>query len=127
MKASLILSFSFFIILFIGETILANPIFKKHLDTNMNQSKDTVCDTTGFFDSNTAVTFFGDSRIDFVSDLIYGAASLDHYLSTKGTWNVQIQEIQRVEQEAEKKRLEALAEYNRQQEPLVLPSEVLLK
>ena len=66
----------------------AEPTFKRYLDINTDNS-DIRCSTAGFYDSNTAVTFFGDSRIDLVDNLAYGAASLDHYLSTKGAWNVQ--------------------------------------
>ena len=69
--------------------IEANPPFKRHLAPIPGEPSFDPCVTTGCFDSNTAVTFFGDSRIDLVDNLAYGAASLDHYLSTKGSWNVQ--------------------------------------
>jgi hypothetical protein len=89
MKVFSIISFYIFIRLFIGEGILANPIFKMHLDTNIYQSNFKVCSTSGFYDANTAVTFLGDSRIDLVDNIAYGAASLDHYFATYGAWNVQ--------------------------------------
>jgi hypothetical protein len=87
MKVFSIISFSYFLINFVGGTILANPIFKKHLDANISQPEDLVCSTSGFYDANTAVTFFGDSRMDLVDNIAYGAASLDHYFATYGTWN----------------------------------------
>jgi hypothetical protein len=69
MKVFSIISFYIFIRLFIGEGILANPIFKMHLDTNIYQSNFKVCSTSGFYDANTAVTFLGDSRIDLVDNI----------------------------------------------------------
>ena len=77
-----------FTIMLVSFHLQAEPPFKRHLDIVSDNSGEK-CSTVGLYDSNTAVTFFGDSRIDLVDNLAYGAASLDHYLSTKGSWNVQ--------------------------------------
>jgi hypothetical protein len=66
----------------------AEPPFKKYLDIGSGDPN-KKCSTVDFYDVNTAVTFFGDSRIDLVDNIAYGAASLDHYMATYGAWNVQ--------------------------------------
>jgi len=70
--------------------------FKTVLNTDLNSCekkricKDTICSTEAFYNRDTAVTFFGDSRIDLVSNLFYGAGSLDAYIgASEGSWNVQ--------------------------------------
>jgi len=57
------------------------------LNLNTKAPVEKTCSTAGFYDGNTAVTFFGDSRIDLVDNIAYGAASLDHYMATYGAWN----------------------------------------
>jgi hypothetical protein len=64
----------------------ADPPFKRHL-IPMPGENFPFCDTSRFYDANTAVTFLGDSRMDLVDNIAYGAASLDHYFATHGTWN----------------------------------------
>jgi hypothetical protein len=54
------------------------------LNLNTKAPVEKTCSTAGFYDGNTAVTFFGDSRIDLVDNIAYGAASLDHYMATYG-------------------------------------------
>jgi hypothetical protein len=77
------------LLVFFSLIIEANPPFKRHLAPIPGEPSFDPCVTTGFFDSNTSVTFLGDSRIDYVDKLAYGASSLDYYLATNGTWNVQ--------------------------------------
>lgn len=69
--------------------IFADAPYQRYLNTNERLPKEEVCSTTGFYDSNTAFTFFGDSRVDLVSNPLYGASSLDFYLGTGGQWNTQ--------------------------------------
>jgi len=87
----------FFLILvfMVNFTVFANPIYKRHLVTGIDLNMDGMpdrdnenCSTTGFYDGNTAVSFWGDSRIDLVDNPIYGHSSLDVYLGANG-WNVQ--------------------------------------
>ena len=77
-----------FTIMLVSFHLQADPPFKRHLDI-VSDNSDEKCSIVGSYDLNTAVTFFGDSRIDLVDNLAYGAASLDYYLATNGTWNVQ--------------------------------------
>lgn len=77
-----------FTIVLVAFNLQAEPPFKTHLNTGIRDD-DKKCSTSGFYDANTAVTFFGDSRIDLVDSIAYGAASLDHYFATYGAWNVQ--------------------------------------
>ncbi|MBK8398266.1 MAG: hypothetical protein IPL26_23870 [Leptospiraceae bacterium] len=80
---------SVIIILVIIGSNLYSDSYQKHLDTNIFQNSGKVCSTEGFSDTNTAFTFFGDSRVDLVSVPLYGASSLDFYLGTGGQWNTQ--------------------------------------
>jgi hypothetical protein len=68
--------------------LFAEAPYKRQLDQS-NRDPNVACSTTGYYDTNTAVTFFGDSRADFVNSPFYGFSSLDHYFTTGGTWNVQ--------------------------------------
>ena len=66
----------------------AEAPYKKNLDIGNTDDK-LRCSTSGLYDDKTAVTFFGDSRLDLVDSPFYGFSSLDHYFTTGGTWNVQ--------------------------------------
>jgi len=71
--------------------LFAQAPFKTYLnlDSGAGVSKEQTCSTKGYYDTNTAVTFFGDSRADLVDVPIYGFSSLDNYFATGGTWNTQ--------------------------------------
>lgn len=69
-------------------SLTAIPPFKKYLDVG-NTKDDFRCKSDDVYDENTAITFFGDSRIDLVDNPFYGASSLDFYLQSDKSWNVQ--------------------------------------
>jgi hypothetical protein len=71
--------------------LFAQAPFKTYLnlDSGAGVSKEQTCSTKGYYDTNTAVTFFGDSRADLVDVPIYGFSSLDNYFATGGSWNIQ--------------------------------------
>ena len=75
-------------VLFFVIPLSAYPPYKRNLDLISND-KDVKCSTADYYDTNTAVTFFGDSRADLVDWFPYGASSLDTYFTTGGTWNLQ--------------------------------------
>ena len=60
--------------------LFAIPPFKTHLDTeNIDDQK--RCQTASLYDDNTAITFFGDSRIDFVNNPGYGKSTIPSILN----------------------------------------------
>ena len=88
-------SFLFLLLLVINLEVFANPIFKRNLVTGIDFNNDGLfdrdvynCITSDIYDGNTAVSFWGDSRLDLVDVPIYGHSSLDVYLGANG-WNVQ--------------------------------------
>jgi hypothetical protein len=85
MKSIQLFSIAFFILNL--NSLFPQAPFKNHLNLNTKAPVEETCSTSGFYDANTAVTFLGDSRMDLVDNIAYGAASLDHSFATYGAWN----------------------------------------
>ena len=77
--------------------LFSQSAFKKSLSIGIpgdpvtegnNPSRGNNCSTANLFNGQTAVSFWGDSRIDLVDSPIYGNSSLDVYFGVDG-WNVQ--------------------------------------
>jgi hypothetical protein len=69
---------------------LGNGIAGDPITEGSNPSRTKNCNTASpkRYDGNTAVSFWGDSRLDLVDNTFYGNSSLDVYLEASG-WNVQ--------------------------------------
>ena len=90
----------FIFLFFLSIQTQAEPPYKTHLHIGIDENRNGLpdngpgsrnCNTVSpkeLYDSQTAVTFWGDSRIDLVDNIVYGAGSLDSYFAADG-WNVQ--------------------------------------
>lgn len=72
----------------IRRNVCSTGISSSVIDSNSYQTKG-YSDDLPIYDAFTALSFWGDSRADWVASPMYGWASLDAYFGTNGEWNVQ--------------------------------------